>query len=60
MMVRSGVALMSRNGKEEAYGGRLGKELGRSEELKVADEDRGAWTDKWRGLFLGRAIFLAE
>jgi hypothetical protein len=42
MMGRSEAALMSRNGKEEAYGGSLGRELGRSEELKVAKEDRGA------------------
>jgi hypothetical protein len=57
MMGRNGAALMSRNGKEEAYGGSLERELGKSEELKVADEDRGAWTDRLRGLFLGRAIF---
>jgi len=37
MMVRSGAALMSRNGRRG--------QLGRSVELKVADEDRGAWID---------------
>ncbi len=32
-------------------------ELGRSEELKVANEHRGAWIDRLGGLFLGRGIF---
>jgi hypothetical protein len=56
-MGKSGATLMSRKGKEEAYGGSLGRERERSEELKVADEDGGAWIDRLRGLFLGRTIF---
>jgi hypothetical protein len=37
MMVRSEAALMNRNGRRG--------ELGRSVELKVAEEDKGAWID---------------
>ncbi len=33
-------------------------ELGRSEELKVEDEHRGAWIDRLGGLFLGRNFWL--
>jgi len=35
-------------------------ELGRSEELKVADEHRGAWIDRLGGLFLGRNFWLSS
>jgi hypothetical protein len=35
-------------------------ELGRSEELKVADEHRSAWIDRLGGMFFGGEEFLAK
>jgi hypothetical protein len=39
-------------GKEEAYGGSLGRELGRRVEWNAAEEHEGAWIDGFRCLFL--------